>query len=80
MKHNLEKLSESDYTIEFVPNLLERLIGKKRETKKYKTKGSTFHYFPNQTVFYSEDGETVGPLSNISKILNNFKRKKELFG
>lgn len=80
MKYNLEKISESDYTIEFVPNFFEKIFGKKREIKKYKTKGSSFHYFSQQTVFYSEDGETVGPLSNISKMLNNFKIKKELFG
>lgn len=33
MKFNLEKISETEYTIEFVPNFLERLFGKKKKNK-----------------------------------------------
>lgn len=58
------------YFVTYKPNCFSKTI-----TDKFRDSGSTYHYFPDVTVFYKNTGEIVGPLSEITTALDNYKRK-----
>lgn len=60
------------YTVTFEPNWFEKLLGKKEETKQYKTDGSSYT-FGSGNVYYDKSGETLGNGNWIGEAIDKFR-------
>ena len=68
------------YTVTKEPNWFERLFGMKTKTEVYVEINSTYQHNSGATVFIDETGEVIGWTNKMTKILDNYKRKKQYFG
>jgi len=76
MKISTIKREGSIFIVTKKPNWVQKILGVKPKTEKYKEKpNDRYIHFPSVTVYISEDGKILGPLNSITQTLDNWKRK-----
>lgn len=70
---NIKK--ENDvFLVTFTPNFIERIIGLKEQTKRYKHTGGFYEYNMEKCVI-NENGEMMKATDKIVQALSNFERR-----